>query len=153
MRAVVLSAILASAVLTGCSTYVSVVSEPEGALITDSTGSVVYGYAPLDVEFDTDNLRKGAHPGECARIPGFAAKWPSGAAASSASPLPVCDLRHGMTVTIPRPESAPGLEQDLTWALQRAQKRARDAEEERDRMRLYMNDGWFWGPGFGPWVR
>lgn len=51
-----------------------------------------------------------------------------------------------MTVRINRPKSAPGLEQDLQWALERAQKRARDAEIERDRMMLYMDHGWFWGP-------
>ena len=46
-----------------------------------------------------------------------------------------------MTVRINRPKSAPGLEQDLQRALAHAQKRARDAEIERDRMKLYMDHG------------
>ena len=50
MRAAVLSALLVPVFLTGCSTYVTVVSEPEGAVITDASGSIVYGRAPLDVE-------------------------------------------------------------------------------------------------------
>ena len=49
MRAAVLSALLVPVFLTGCSTYVTVVSEPEGAVITDASGSIVYGRAPLDV--------------------------------------------------------------------------------------------------------
>ena len=113
MRAAVLSALLVPVFLTGCSTYVTVVSEPEGAVITDASGSIVYGRAPLDVEYDTDELRHGAHPGQCAQIPDFTARWPSGASASTDAALPLCDLRHGMTVRINRPKSAPGLEQDL----------------------------------------
>ena len=137
MRAAVLSALLVPVFLTGCSTYVTVVSEPEGAVITDASGSIVYGRAPLDVEYDTNELRHGAHPGQCAQIPGFTARWPSGASASTDAALPLCDLRHGMTVRINRPKSAPGL----------------DAEIERARMMLYMDHGWFWGPGWGPWPR
>ena len=83
MRAAVLSALLVPVFLTGCSTYVTVVSEPEGAVITDASGSIVYGRAPLDVEYDTNELRHGAHPGQCAQIPGFTARWPSGASAST----------------------------------------------------------------------
>ena len=156
MRTPASSALLAvvfTAFLTGCSTYVTVVSDPEGALITDASGSIVYGRAPLDVEYDTDELKHRAHPGQCPQIPGFTARWPSGASASSASPLPVCDLRRGLTVRILRPQAAPGLEEDLRWALERAQKRARDAEIERDRMMLYMDRDWFWGPGWGLWPR
>ena len=107
MRAAVLSALLVPVFLTGCSTYVTVVSEPEGAVITDASGSIVYGRAPLDVEYDTNELRHGAHPGQCAQIPGFTARWPSGASASTDAALPLCDLRHGMTVRINRPKSAP----------------------------------------------
>ena len=95
MRAAVLSALLVPVFLTGCSTYVTVVSEPEGAVITDASGSIVYGRAPLDVEYDTNELRHGAHPGQCAQIPGFTARWPSGASASTDAALPLCDLRHG----------------------------------------------------------
>ena len=69
MRAAVLSALLVPVFLTGCSTYVTVVSEPEGAVITDASGSIVYGRAPLDVEYDTNELRHGAHPDSVRRFP------------------------------------------------------------------------------------
>ena len=155
MRAAVLSALLVPVFLTGCSTYVTVVSEPEGAVITDASGSIVYGRAPLDVEYDTNELRHGAHPGQCAQIPGFTARWPSGASASTDAALPLCDLRHGMTVRINRPKSAPGLEQDLQWALERAQKRARPEACARRRNRTRPHDALHGprlvlGTGLGP---
>lgn len=141
-------ATLLLSLLAGCSTYVNVTSDPEGALITDQSGSVVYGYAPVSVPFDQDILKANAIPGHCPEVPGFMAKWPSGATAVTATPLPVCDLSNGLTVMLKRPANAPGLDQDLTWALKRAQKRARVAEAERDQMRLYMDNPW------GPyWMR
>lgn len=134
--------------LTGCTTYIDVSSDPEGALITDPTGAVVYGYAPVSVPFDQDVLKANAIPGRCPEVPGFMAKWPSGATALTASPLPVCDLTHGLHIMLTRPKDAPGLDQDLTWALKRAQERARIAEAERDRMQLYLDNPW------GPyWMR
>ena len=48
----------AAVLLTGCSTYVKVVSDPEGATITTPDGSVVYGIAPLDVEYKTSDLER-----------------------------------------------------------------------------------------------
>ncbi len=139
-----LAAIALCAGLAGCTTYVTVETDPEGATVTDPSGTVTYGIAPVEVPFDRRELEAAG-----SLVPGFTARWPSGAVASSPTPLFVSDLRFGMTVKLERPKDAPGLETDLQFALERAQKRARAAEAERDRLELYLSDGWFWGPRFG----
>ena len=115
------------------STYVTVASRPEGARITDLTGSVEYGIAPVEVQYPTDDLE--ARGG---KIPGFRATWPSGAKAETAAEL-VPDPKRGLTVTLERPKEAPGYEKDLEFALERASERAKRAEAERDRMELYLD--------------
>lgn len=133
--------------LTGCTTYVTVLSEPEGAMISDASGSKLYGYAPVQIEYDTDTLRNQGNI-----IPGYVATWPSGAKAETEDPFYIPSLRDGCTVKLTRPDDAPGLEKDLSHALQRAQQRAREAEIERDRAYMYMGHwGWQhgWGPGWG----
>ena len=117
----------------GCSTYVTVASRPEGARITDLTGSVEYGIAPVEVQYPTDELE--ARGG---KIPGFRATWPSGAKAETAAEL-VPDPKRGLTVTLERPKEAPGYEKDLEFALERASDRAERAEAARDRMELYLD--------------
>lgn len=74
-----LSALL---LLSGCSTYVTVVTEPEGAMISDPTGSQLYGYSPVEIEYDTDLLRN-----QGGLVPGYRATWQSGATAQTESPL------------------------------------------------------------------
>lgn len=138
-----LSALAALLLLAGCTTYVTVVTDPEGAAITDPTGAVAYGESPVEIAYSRSDLERAG-----AMVPGYKATWPSGASASTASPLAVTDLRYGMTVVLKRPESAPGLEKDLAHALKNAQTRARNAEAERDRLQLYLDSGW--GPGWGP---
>ena len=49
----VLGAVL---LLSGCTTYVSVASDPEGAVITSADGSETYGRAPVTIEYDRDTL-------------------------------------------------------------------------------------------------
>lgn len=138
-----LCALSALALLAGCTTYVTVVSDPEGAAITDPTGAVAYGEAPVEIAYDRSELERAGGV-----VPGYKATWPSGAAASTVSPLTVTDLRYGMTVTLKRPADAPGVEKDLEHALKNAQQRAKNAEAERDRLQLYLDSGW--GPGWGP---
>lgn len=145
-------ALLAAALLlSGCSTYVEVASDPEGAEITSADGRESYGPAPVSVPFDRDALEASG-----GSVPGFVATWPSGARAATESPYVVRDLRHGASVELRRPADAPGLEEDLRHALRRAQDRAEKAEEERRRMELYMHDGPMHGPFFAPgfiWMR
>lgn len=128
--------------ISGCATYVDVESVPEGALIVDQAGRT-HGVAPVSIEYDRDALESGG-----GAVPGLIARWPSGAEASTPDPLMITDLQNGLKVRLERPQDAPGLEQDLQNALENAQKRARNAEAERDRMQLYVDHGW--GPGWGP---
>lgn len=137
--------------LSGCTTYLHIESDPEGAMITDSSGTVVYGYAPVSVGFDRDTLEASAEPGHCPQVPGFVARWPSGAQAATATSLDVCDPTHGLTLLLKRPAEAPNLERDLSWALERAQARARQAEAERDLLRLHMDRPWVGPYWMRPW--
>ena len=50
MRRTLLS-LTALLLLSGCSTYVTVVTEPEGAMISDLSGSQLYGYSPVQIEY------------------------------------------------------------------------------------------------------
>ena len=143
MRRTLLS-LTALLLLSGCSTYVTVVTEPEGAMISDLSGSQLYGYSPVQIEYDTDLLRN-----QGGLVPGYRATWQSGATAQTESPFYISDLQYGATVKLVRPEGAPGLEKDLDFALKRAQERAKQAEAERDRAYLYMDRGWGWGSGWG----
>lgn len=141
-RFAIASALLATLALTGCTTYVTVTSDPEGALITTPDGQTTYGYAPVDVEYDKSRLEATIDPTDpmrCARLPGFKATWQSGASASTDSPMPLCDLRYGGTVNLKRPKDAPNEEEDLRWALKRAQERANAERAERKRLENYVN--------------
>lgn len=51
----VLGAVL---LLSGCTTYVSVASDPEGAVITSADGSETYGRAPVTIEYDRERLKR-----------------------------------------------------------------------------------------------
>lgn len=68
------STVLALTLLSGCTTYVQVSSDPEGAMISSAEGSTTYGRAPISIPFDKDALEASG-----GRIPGFIATWPSGA--------------------------------------------------------------------------
>lgn len=67
--------------LSGCTTYVSVASDPEGAVITSADGSETYGRAPVTIEYDRDTLEA-----NLGKVPGFVATWPSGAKAATEAP-------------------------------------------------------------------
>lgn len=64
----VLGAVL---LLSGCTTYVSVASDPEGAVITSADGSETYGRAPVTIEYDRDTLEA-----NLGKVPGFVATCP-----------------------------------------------------------------------------
>lgn len=50
------STVLALTLLSGCTTYVQVSSDPEGAMISSAEGSTTYGRAPISIPFDKDAL-------------------------------------------------------------------------------------------------
>lgn len=138
----VLGAVL---LLSGCTTYVSVASDPEGAVITSADGSETYGRAPVTIEYDRDTLEA-----NLGKVPGFVATWPSGAKAATEAPYVVRDFKYGAQIELQRPADAPGLEEDLRFALEQAQERAKRAEADRRRLQLYYQGGWMHGPFFGP---
>lgn len=147
------SALLA---LGGCTTYVTVESNPEGATITDLRDNRVFGTAPVSIPYKTKELRAMRKDEGSAKIPGFMATWPSGAKAQSKSPIVLDDLYDNKTVImIERPEKAPDLVKDLDFALKQAQKRADEAQKEEERLRREREYspwwGWGWGPGGWHW--
>ena len=91
--------------LSGCTTYVSVASDPEGAVITSADGSETYGRAPVTIEYDRDTLEA-----NLGKVPGFVATWPSGAKAATEAPYVVRDFKYGAQIELQRPTDAPGLE-------------------------------------------
>ncbi|MDO5533002.1 hypothetical protein [Sutterella sp.] len=139
------AALLLAAALTGCSTYVVVSSDPEGAVITSATGEENFGRAPVRIPYRTSALEESG-----GMIPGFVATWPSGATAATASPFRVESLRADTRIELKRPADAPDLEQDLRFALERAQRRADAAERERDHLLMHHYDLWPWGPPLMP---
>ena len=86
----VLGAVL---LLSGCTTYVSVASDPEGAVITSADGSETYGRAPVTIEYDRDTLEA-----NLGKVPGFVATWPSGAKAATEAPYVVRDFKYGAQI-------------------------------------------------------
>lgn len=118
---------------------------PEGAVITSADGSETYGRAPVTIEYDRDTLEA-----NLGKVPGFVATWPSGAKAATEAPYVVRDFKYGAQIELQRPTDAPGLEEDLRFALEQAQERAKRAEADRRRLQLYYQGGWMHGPFFGP---
>ena len=88
----VLGAVL---LLSGCTTYVSVASDPEGAVITSADGSETYGRAPVTIEYDRDTLEA-----NLGKVPGFVATWPSGAKAATEAPYVVRDFKYGAQIEL-----------------------------------------------------
>lgn len=83
--------------LSGCTTYVSVASDPEGAVITSADGSETYGRAPVTIEYDRDTLEA-----NLGKVPGFVATWPSGAKAATEAPYVVRDFKYGAQIELQR---------------------------------------------------
>lgn len=118
---------------------------PRAPVITSADGSETYGRAPVTIEYDRDTLEA-----NLGKVPGFVATWPSGAKAATEAPYVVRDFKYGAQIELQRPADAPGLEEDLRFALEQAQERAKRAEADRRRLQLYYQGGWMHGPFFGP---
>lgn len=111
-------------VLTGCSTVVEFTSDIEGARVTRADGTTA-GITPVQVTYDNDALDAARGADGCAAIAGVTYTWPSGAKATSATPIRLCGEQSTFRVHLERPKDAPGLETDLKNALTRAQQRER----------------------------
>jgi hypothetical protein len=132
-----LSIILLSCLSAGCATQanqarLAISSVPEGANITDSITGEDYGVAPVIVYYDAADIRPDSEG--CFYLNGIDARWVSGATEQTES-LSVCGSTTGIyQITIGRPSSYPGLEQDMERALQIQQERA-EAQARADRIR------------------
>ena len=149
MKIKLLITLTAFLTLTGCTTYVTVESNPEGATISDLSGAHVYGYAPIKVAVDPDTMKDADIPGVCPKTEGFMAKWPSGATVSTPDYIKVCDTTVGTSVLLERPEGAPDRDKDLEWALKLTRERAEKAEADKAMLEDRLNDPWYhpyWGP-------
>lgn len=144
MRTAILPVALSVLFLSGCSTTVVFESDIEGAEVTTVAGQK-YGVTPVSVPFSNDDLDATRQADGCARILGVVYKWPSGATVSSPNPIVLCSDASVHRYVMKRPEGAPGLEEDLKYALKRSKLREAQLQNELEMERLY-NDRFFWGP-------
>jgi len=114
------------AVLSGCSsntTSLVIKSEPDGAYISQTDTGAGLGVAPVTLEFDkaalVNKTNRDKERTGCFRVKGYSARWMSGATASSAPAIRLCNpVGKNFTVTLQRNANAPGLEKDLEFAKQ-----------------------------------
>lgn len=152
MRTTILAAAVATVILSGCSTTVIFESDIEGATVTTVAGQK-YGITPVSVSFSNDDLKASRQADGCARILGVVYTWPSGATVSSPNPIVLCSEASVHRYVMKRPPQAPGLDQDLQFALQLSKQREAQLQAELEAERLY-NDRFMWGPLFwGPPMR
>lgn len=105
---------IVTALSSGCSSNLTINSEPEGAYITQ-VGTSVSGIAPFAVNYDSTQLSKFG----CKEVRGFEARWASGAT-TVVDPVKVCGsgLGNNFAITINRDRNYPGFEKDLQVAMQ-----------------------------------
>lgn len=122
-----LVAVLPLFILSACMGSITVLSVPEGALISSNHETI--GIAPHRIEL-TPDVSKGmlTAEGSCYEAPSFTARWASGAVASS-SITPLCEgLNGNYRIFIRRPVDAPGLNKDLEVEARREEAAARRRE-------------------------
>ncbi|QFY43547.1 hypothetical protein F6R98_13730 [Candidatus Methylospira mobilis] len=120
------SILLLYTVLSGCSsnkTSLVIKSEPDGAYISQTETGAGLGVAPVTLDFDKAELVNKTNRDKertgCFRVKGYSARWMSGATASSAPAIRLCNpVGKNFTVTLQRNANAPGLEKDLEFAKQ-----------------------------------
>lgn len=132
---------MVAVVLTGCAgqpintVSLTVSSQPAGAYITpigEPNGSL----ATLTRTWQLSEMsRYKKDASGCHLVPGYAAKWGSGASTVSPNYLTICGGAGGYTYVLSRDASHPGLHLDLDFALkvegqQRQQQAAQDARDQ-----------------------
>ncbi|MEK6212333.1 MAG: hypothetical protein AABM64_18575 [Pseudomonadota bacterium] len=109
------------AVLTsGCATQASltVMSQPEGAFITEKGSGTSYGTAPVTVFYDGATLLRHKNADGCYLVKGFEARWVSGTTASLDF-VRLCASNVGdYNISFSRDPAQPSLDKDLQFALQ-----------------------------------
>ena len=130
---ILMLAILAS----GCTTAVTIHTNPAGALITESNSGKQFGLSPIRVVYEWDEK---SEVDGCMRIHGFIAQWASSAVASSPPILTLCEGPKEYSYTVNRPLGVEGLDTDMNFALQVQQTQAmrRQAAHAENQSMLQM---------------
>lgn len=114
-----ISSLLAAIVLTGCASshvHLQVNTQPMGAYITETSGTV-FGSSPAVIQYDRAALKLHRDKAGCSIVRGFHARWVSGATASTEPTIRLCGSHDNFNVMITRDTNAPGLAQDMEFAL------------------------------------
>lgn len=120
IRVRTLAIICAVLVMSGCATQASltILSQPEGAYLTEKGSGKVFGVAPVVVAYDANALANHKRADGCYLVQGFEARWVSGATAS-VDHMTLCGSSTGAyTITFSRAPNYPDLQRDLQFALQ-----------------------------------
>ncbi len=104
--------LLVTALASGCASHATlrILSEPQGAYITDDSGRLL-GTTPLEVSYPIDT-----NAGTCIETDSFSALWVSGVEAEI-PPIVLCEAGYASTL-IHRGFSQPGLAEDRAFAVQ-----------------------------------
>lgn len=106
--------------VAGCATQASlmVLSQPEGAFITEKETGTSYGTTPLTVVYDGATLLRNQTVDGCYLTKGLEARWVSGIVASLEF-VRLCGSNVGnYSISFSRDPAKPGLNKDLQFALQ-----------------------------------
>jgi hypothetical protein len=105
--------------VVGCSANptLTIVSQPEGAFITEKDTGNSYGLAPVTIFYDGNALSNFKTPEDCYLVKGFSAKWASGAT-SEINPIKLCGNLKKYYITLNRDPAHPDLEKDMQAARQ-----------------------------------
>ena len=115
--------IIVATFLTACANkqiQLTVHTDPYGAVLLDRVSHQTVGRSGRQFHY---NWSQEFVDNDCLRVPGYTARWPSGAVGFSDNPLRLCNGEDGgnYKITIVRPSSAPNLELDLNNAYQQKQ--------------------------------
>ncbi|MFC1591582.1 hypothetical protein ACFL43_03560 [Thermodesulfobacteriota bacterium] len=138
--------VIVAALVSGCATRaaLTVMSQPEGAFITEKETGNSYGTTPVVIFYDSASLPDSKDSDGCYLVKGFDARWVSGTSASLDT-IRLCGKKTGdYTITFNRDPEQPDLEKDLQFALQVQALRAqqKQAQAARDAAKAEMFSAW-----------
>lgn len=113
--------VIALVFLSGCATHatLSVLSQPEGAYITEMVSGTALGIAPINTYYEAASLQNSKDAQGCYLVRGFEARWVSGARATTGESIRLCgSSTGGYNITVNRDPSHPNFEKDLQFATQ-----------------------------------
>lgn len=112
----------------------TLMSQPEGAFITEKGTGKSYGIAPVTVYYDSSMLLQHTDTDGCFLVNGFEARWVSGTTASLEL-IRLCGSNYGkFEIQFNRDTTQPYFEKDMHFAIQiqalRAQQKQADAAKK-----------------------